>query len=305
MRASLFVVLLALVAAPACSDRGAGAGPALTAPSISFVEIDALLKERKLDPALEQLEKLRAEHGPRPEIVVRLGRVLAAQENPARAVVRYKECLAEHPSSVPVLLSLAEVYADLKQGPLAIETFRAARAAGATDARTALPLAGLLAIGGDAAGSAAECERARAAGVAEKQVEYNLGLLAFQAQDYDGARRKLERALELDPAWPAAKRELARVLLAVVAQDPTQLARASDLLWEAKDALPEDWHTCELLGDTFLLRNDPEAALQLYTEALRLGTNPPQVEEKYRKATLLSREQKKKAGEAKKTVENR
>jgi tetratricopeptide (TPR) repeat protein len=48
--------------------------------------------------------------------------------------------------------------------------------------------------------------------------------------------------------------------------------------------LRDDWYLYEVMGDAWMLVGDFDAALESYTEALRLGRNPKSVEDRYRVA---------------------
>ena len=260
---------------------GAPAATSSTAAGSPYAAIDELLKKRDVDVAVRRLDALRAERGPEPQLVLRLGRALVAQGNAARAVIRYKECLALHPDAVAVHTALGDAYLGLGLSAEALAAYRAARAAGGKDAQLAISIGTCLGRSGDLEGAEREFEAARALGGDENTIDFDIALIYGQRQQHDAARVKLEKVIASDATYAPAKRELARVLLAMRPEDPETVDRAMGLAMDAKDALPEDWRAFEVLGDGFLVQAEYEAAVAMYTDALRLGRNPKQVEDKY------------------------
>src|SRR4030095_12696188 len=127
---------------------------------------------------------------------------------------------------------------------------------------------------------------------------YNLALLALADQDRAKAREILEDVVAKNPKFPAAKRELAHVILdqaVLEGRDQKQLdvakvQSAMDMLWEIKDELKDDWRVCEAMGDGWLLLGDYDACLAAYTDALRLGQSPKSVVDRYRIAATRKKE---------------
>jgi tetratricopeptide (TPR) repeat protein len=260
-----------------------------TAP-LSFDAVDPLLKQRDIPAAEKALNAMLAEHGPEVGIVTRLARVLQADGRGSEAIAILRKGSQAHPESGAIWYELGLLYDQVEQYALAKDALLEARAKGVKDKHISLLLGSLLARLGDPDAAALEFDRALAAGDDEITVRYNQGLVQFQRKDYQGARTVLEALLAKHPEHAESKRELARVLMALAPTDPTQVERAGALLWDVKDKFAEDTHTWELMGDYWLLKQDYEAAVASYTEALRFGQNPPHVEGKYRVAEQARRD---------------
>ena len=278
MKKILLVSLVLVFASAACRQSQDDGSKSVAA---DYTQVDALLKKREFATAIDELEALRTARGPEPELILRLGGALVLQGDPSRAVIRYRECLDQHPESSSVHAALGAIYLELNQLPRARQALEKARALGAPDDQTALRLGTCLGQLEDFEGATREFERARAAGTEDKLVDYNLALILGRLGRREEARAKLEAALERDAHWPAAQRELARLLIELYPTDPTQCNRAMDLAMDARDGLPDDWRVHEILGDGFMLANDYDAAVSMYTEALKLGQNPKPVEAKF------------------------
>jgi len=92
------------------------------------------------------------------------------------------------------------------------------------------------------------------------------------------AERLLRHVLEIAPEHPYAGRELARVLLADATKVDERVQEAELLVNARLDKDLEDWRAYELMGDVAMVRDDFEAAVAYYTEALRYH-DPARAEE--------------------------
>lgn len=299
--ASLSLILLAGLGACHPENAPGPGGPNPSTSKISFEEIDPLLKARDPEPAKAKLEALLASHGPEPGLVYRLSRVYRVLGDTSRAVELDRKCLDAHPDAGRVWVELGDIYSGLDVATYlekARDAYLKARENGIADKELALPLGSVYGRMGQPDAADAEFARARAAGAEDKVVFYNMALVRFVKKDWVKARELLEQAIAKDPAYAEAKRELARVLLQGNPTDPGTVNKAMNLIWEVKDALSEDWNLYEIMGDGWMLAGDWDAAVDAYTNALKFGHNPKQVEEKYREAALRQRAARKAKAEA-------
>lgn len=241
----------------------------------------SLIKKRELDQAINLLEDLREKRGPEPQVVLYLAEAYLARNDLSKAVARLKDGLERHPDAAELCVPLARIYQQLNQYTLAREAFEKARALGVLDQKLSLYFGTCLAQLGDMDAADREFARALAAGAEEKIVKYNQALILFQKKQVNEAKVIFEDILAKEPKWAAAKRELARTLIALHPDDPAVVNRAMNLIWDVKDELKDDWHLFEIMGDGWLLEGDFDASVNAYTEALRLGQNPKTVEQKY------------------------
>lgn len=254
------------------------------APATSFAEIDALTKQRQWPEVVQRLEDMRAERGADPQVLLRLANAYNAKDQPEKAVARLREGLDAHPDAGTLYVALAQVYIRLAQHPAAREVLEKARAHGVGDRQISLALGTCLGQTGDFEGASREFERALAAGEDENVVRFNQAVLMTQKKDHEKARELLEGILAKDPTYAPAKRELARTLILMHPGDRAEVEKALGLCWDAKEQLRDDWYLYEVMGDAWMLVGDFDAALESYTEALRLGKNPKSVEDRYRVA---------------------
>lgn len=296
MKRFLCLSVLGLLAA---CDPKPSVAPASGALDLAREKIAA----KDLPGAIAVLEEARARTGDEPQIVKGLMELYVAQKDPSRAMERGRKALEAHPEWVELYLPLANIYVESAAG-VAPEIARTTlldparklllegRARGLSDKDTALVLGTCLARLGDVAGARAEFERCAAAGGDERTALFNIALLALQQEDVAGAHELFRKYVEKFPDSNPGKRELARLDLQQQARlasekgtfDTAVVKRATDVLWDLKDVLPNDWRVHEGLGDGWMLQGDFTAALVSYTEALRLGQNPKSVEERYRAA---------------------
>ncbi len=292
--------LLLLLSCSACDPKPTpGPGAPGGSGVISFADIDPLLKARDPEPAKVKLEALLAVHGPEPTIVCRLSRVYRVLGDTSRAVEIVRKCLDAHADAARVWLELADIYSGLDVATYlekSRDAYLKARELGIPDKELALPLGSVYGRLGKPDEADAEFARARTAGAEEKVVLYNMALVRFAKKDWAKARELLEQAIAKDPAYPEAKRELARVLLQGNPTDPGTINKAMNLIWEVKDVLAEDWNLYEIMGDGWMLNSDWDAAVEAYTNALKFGHNPKQVEDKYREAATRQKAARKAQG---------
>lgn len=274
-----FFSLIALLLGAACARQE----------TLSLAEIDRMIEGKDPTSAVETLESLRKEKGSRAEIMLRLGAAFERQNEIGRAVAAYQEGAKADSRSSDLRLVLARVYLDLAQYESARENFLAARACGIGDEIVSISLGACLGQLGDLPGAEEEFRRAGAAGVPASLVNYNRAIVQLALGNHTEARGFLEKALEDQPDYHVAKRELARLLVSAPDSDAPSLQRAVDLAWKAVEAMPEDWRSHDVLGQAYLAQGDWEAAKPALTEALRLGHNPATVEDHYVRAERMRR----------------
>lgn len=255
----------------------------------SFTEVDRMLRAGESKSAVAALEALRKENGPQADVMLRLGSAHESQNEISRAVAVYKEGAEADPRSSELRLALANLYMNLAQYESARDYFVAARACGADDATVSISLGTCLGRLEDLPGAEEEFRRAGAAGVPSSLVAYNQAVVQLALGHHAEAQKFLEQARADQPDLHVATRELARVLVEAPDRDTTSLERAVELAWKAVDAMPEDWRSHDVLGQAYLAQGDWEAAKPAFIEALRLGHNPPIVEDHYVQAEKMRR----------------
>lgn len=213
--------------------------------------------------------------------------------------------LGEHPKAVRTLLSgistfpeehsitivLADIYLSLGQPRLAKVVLRDARERGAPDQIISVPLAICLGKKGEYEQALVELERAERDGASLTDVGYNKSLILLKEGRADEAKDILEAVLEQSGEHLAALREHARALVMTAeGEHDERLDLAILQVNQVLQIRTEDWRAYEVLGDAFLAQADPVAAIAAYTEALRFGRNPAEVEDKYREAAVRARQ---------------
>jgi len=279
-RSTALVVSLLLLTA--CSRRDAPKGP-------SLAEIDRAIEAAGPSGAVARLESLREEHGLTKEILLRLGQAYERQDELGRAVATYKSGLEADPLAGELSLALARIYMRLDQYERARDAFLAARKGGVGDDQISIELATCLGQLGDLDGADEEFRRAGAAGLPATIVDYNHAVVRMGRGHCREARDMLGKVLESDPGFHAARREFAQALLTCEKPDAATVQRVLDMAWECVRAMPEDWRSQDVLGQAYLELNDWEAAKAAFVEALRLGQNPPAVEDHYVRAEEMRR----------------
>jgi tetratricopeptide (TPR) repeat protein len=288
MRLTASIALALFLSVTACNraDKPATAD--------SFAEIDALIKQRAWPEVVERLEDLRAERGPDAPLVLRLATAYSAKDQLAKAVTCLREGIDAHPDAGTLYVPLAQLYIRLAQHSSARQVLESARAHGVADRLIATALGTCLGQMGEYEAAEREFERALAAGDDERVVHFNQAILLTQKKDHERAIALLEGILAKDPTYAPAKRELARNLILLRPTDRATIDRALGLCWDAKEQLRDDWYLYEVMGDAWMLVGDFDAALESYTEALRLGRSPKSVEDRYRLAKQQQIDRKKK-----------
>jgi Flp pilus assembly protein TadD len=274
MRQPLLALLLGAVLLLGCEEES----PSDPSP---FLEIDQALRAGRYEEALADLEALRPKLGADPELIARLAGIAERQGDLARAVVLHKEGVRAHPEAAGLWSGLGDLYWRLHQHEKAIEAFETARENGQDDAFVALSLGICYGQTGDGERSERELERARSLGAEPTTVDYNLALLRVSAKRYREAVDLFRGAVAADPQNWSALRELGNALLLADPGTPATVEEALRIAWQVVDRQPTDWRAHMLLGDGFMAKQDWVAAVEAYTEALRHGHNPPEVERKY------------------------
>lgn len=290
----LGLALGAFLSACGCSPTGGDVGPA-AAKSGSLQAAEDLMRAHELDAAAVLLVELARDPNASPTVFLRLAEIYAERNDLSKAVKTLRDGL-ERPVKEPKLsLFLSRILLKLDQFKDAQAALERARADGGSDKDVGMLMGMCLGHQNDLAGAEREFQRAMDAGYDPKAVKYNLAIILTQRNEYARAKETLNDVLAMDPQWNDARRELAHVML-LADQDAVNVNKALDMLIDVKDALKDDWHVFEYMGDAWLLLGDYEASVAAYTDALRLGRNPKSVEDKYvvakRKLNELREKQK-------------
>jgi tetratricopeptide (TPR) repeat protein len=266
-----------------------GDQPAAADAGNRFAAVDELFRAGDFKGAAKTLEARRAQEGDDPDLVQRLGYAYEKAQDPAKAVMTYRGALETHPDAGKLWMALGNDYLELDQLKEAVPAIERARELGVEDSFTAMSLGICRARLKDHEAAEKEFQRALAAGEDPGRVRFNIALLRVDEKHYREAKELLDQVLADDPQNYEASRELGNVLLQTT-QDPDTIARVQRMEWDVVDHRPEDWRAHMLLGDAFMAAQDYEAAVEAYTDALRFGKNPPEVEQRYLEAASAKRD---------------
>ena len=255
------------------------------------VPSDALAAWRRGDAAAARrlLHEHAARHGWNGDTRRLLAECALKEGDAAEAAMALRAALAADPDDGRAALALAGVYKRNGRYDDALREYERLSIRAPLPVAVQLERATVLALSGRAGEAALEFERLRAEPGLAASVDYNLGLLAVQQGEFARAQESFEQVLAAEPDWMAARRELARVLLAQRPDDRATGERALDLLVTDAALDDADWRAWEAVGDAWMAIGDVDAALQAYVEALRAGGNPPSVEDRYRTAVRRKR----------------
>ncbi len=253
-------------------------------------EVERLVKSKDYPAAYAVLEAQIVPGRTDPDLVVRLAEVRRLQGDPIKAILILRAAVDTDPAPQSLFAPLASLYLQVAQTSQAREVLEKARAAGYRSVELALLYGEALGRDGEFEPALRAFDEALEVGAKPSTVQYNRALVLGELKRHDEAIQTLEEVVKSEPKWAAGKRELARAILDSVPKDRATVERALDILIEVKDELPEDWRLHESVGDAWLLLGDYDAALAAYTEALRHGKNPKQVEDRYRVAATKKRE---------------
>ncbi len=218
-----------------------------------------------------------------------LARVWQQLDEVPKAVRVLRAGLEAHPDSGTLAARLGGVMLSIGQAEKAREILEGARRAGASDAEgVALVLARVHGALGDYEGARAELDRARAAGEDPAEVDYLAGLLAVAEGRPADALPLLERVSQARPDDLDVLRERERARLEAHPDDVEAANRVIEELDRVLTERPEDWRAFAIVGDAYMVLDDPDAALAHYLKALEYGRNPPSVEDRYRRAKIAS-----------------
>ena len=253
-------------------------------------DIVPLMEQGRFEEALSELELLRSQDEGGAEVVRFQAICLLALNEQPKAVRVLREGIRAFPADHELSVVLADVYLSLGQPRLAIPVLLDARERGAPDGVISVPLAVCHGHARAFERALEELERAERGGAPFADVCYNRSLILLEEGRADEARDILEQVLEQSGEHLAVLREHARALVMTSeGENDVRLDQAIVQVNQVLELRAEDWRAYEVLGDAFLAQADPVAAIAAYTEALRFGNNPLQVEDKYREAAVRAR----------------
>jgi len=279
MRCTALVVVLILLACSSACNRQTAAVP-VTGPA-RWTAVEDLVRKKDYAGAATALEAMRGPTADDPDVILRLAEVRRLQGEQAKAILILRDALEKNSAAQILYVPLATLYLQIGDPAAAKQTLEQGRTQNAQPADLALTLGTALGRLNESEAALREFDTAVAAGADANVVLYNRALVLGQLQRHDEAVAALEKVVAAKADWPAARRELARAILDGVPRERAPAERALDLLIHVAQELPEDWRVQESIGDAWLLLGDYDAALMAYTEALRLGKNPKQVEQRY------------------------
>jgi tetratricopeptide (TPR) repeat protein len=255
------------------------------------VDVLPLMNAGKFEQALMELEAIEARGDEGSGQIVNKSICLVALGEHPKAVRTLLSGIITFPEEHSLTLVLADIYLSLGQPRLAKAVLRDARERGARDEVISVPLAICLGKKGDYEEALVELERAERDGASLTDVGYNKSLIFLKEGRASEAKELLEAVLEQSGEHLAALREHARAL--VMTSEGEHDERLDLAISQVNQVLlirTKDWRAYEVLGDAFLAQADPVAAIAAYTEALRFGRNPAEVEDKYRVAAVRARQ---------------
>jgi len=255
-----------------------------------WTEVERLVKAKDYPAAYAALEAQVVAGKTDPDLVVRLAEVRRLQGEPIKAILVLREALNADPASKSLYAPLASLYLQVAQPAQAREVLEKARTAGYRTPELALLYGEMLGRSGELEPALRAFDEALELGAKRETVLYNRALVLGQLKRHDEAIQALEDVVKSEPKWAASRRELARAILDSLPKERAPVERALDILVAVKDEMPEDWRLHESIGDAWLLLGDYDAAVAAYTDALRHGKNPKQVEDRYRVAVTKQRE---------------
>lgn len=293
MRPIPALLALALLATlPACQKQAAPTAGTPSGPGAGsrWTAVEDLVRKKDLPGAYAALEAMRVEGRPDADLTLRLAEVRRLQGDSVKAILLLREGIAAEPKAHQLVAPLASLYLQVGENNLAREVLERGRAQGASSSELSMLLGQTYGRLEQLDLALREFDGAQALGAKPTVVLYNKALVLGQLKKHEEAIRSLEEVVKTDPDWPAGRRELGRAILDSLPKERAQVERALDLLVGVQAKLPEDWRVQESIGDGWLLLGDYDAALQAYTEALRLGKNPKTVEDRYRVAATKKKE---------------
>ena len=250
-----------------------------------------LMNAGKFEQALSELEAIEARGAEGSGEIVNKSICLVALGEHPKAVRTLQGGIVTFPEEHGLTVVLADIYLSLGQPRLAKAVLSDARERGAPDEVISVPLAICLGKKGDYEQALIELERAERDGASLTDVGYNKSLILLKEGRADEAKNLLEAVLEQSGEHLAALREHARALVMTAeGEHDVRLDLAISQVNQVLQIRTEDWRAYEVLGDAFLAQADPVAAIAAYTEALRFGRNPAEVEDKYRAAAVRARQ---------------
>lgn len=267
-----------------------GKEPAPTPSGSRWTEVERLVKAKDYPTAYAALESQVVPGKVDPDLVLRLAEVRRLQGDPIKGILILRAAVDAEPTQKSLYAPLASLYLQVAQTAQARELIEKARAAGYGSMELALIYGETLGRSGELEPALRAFEEALELGAKPSTVQYNRALVLGQMKRHAEAIQTLEDLVKAEPKSAAAKRELARAILESLPKDRATIERALDILVAVKDELPEDWRLHESIGDAWLLLGDYDASVAAYTDALRHGKNPKQVEERYRVAVTKQRE---------------
>lgn len=279
MRRTAHLLAVLLLACSSACNRQMAAAPATGA--ARWTAVRDQVRNKDFEGAIASLEAMRGPTADDPEVLLMMAEVRRLQGEQAKAILILREALEKNPAAKILYVPLAELLLQVGDAKGAKSTLEQGRTQGADPAALAMKLGVALGRLQEFEAALLEFDAALAAGADQYDVLYNRALALGQLKRRDEAIAALETVVKAKPEWPGSRRELARAILESMPSERAQIERALDLLINVAPELPEDWRVHESIGDAWMLLGDYDAALMAYTDALRLGKNPKQVETRY------------------------
>jgi putative PEP-CTERM system TPR-repeat lipoprotein len=265
-------------------------------PSLWRVKLlDALLMQRKFSDMLDLIDQTvaGADAKARSELLARRGRALSGLERIAEAKEAYSEALAldpeneqaamgvimmrlqgeedpaavagdidrfleKFPNNADMLVARADLYRRDGELETAKGLFVRAKEQSPSDVRPMIGLATVRVALRELDAAKAELDRIDAIREGLPMTAYLRGLIAFQEQDWESARRHLELVLRTIPGHLQSQ-----LVLGVISFSNNDFQIAEEYLSKVVAAMPSNLHAAKILGATRIKMREPKRAIEL------------------------------------------